>query len=119
VVASFAVASFAVASFAVANATNNPVLQTSTMDSAEYERRRAFIDTIKTMSRPEHMEIARILRKHGVTMSENRSGIFFDMAKLTTEVFEELLRFREFVLQNNQELDKRDVGLKAADMTTV
>ena len=89
------------------------------MDSAEYERRRTFIETIKTMTRPEHMEIARILRKYGVTMSENRSGIFFDIAKLSTEAFEELLRFREFVVQNNQELDKRGVGLKAADMTTV
>jgi hypothetical protein len=98
---------------------DNPAHQTSDMDPVEYERRRTFIEAIKTMSRPEHMEIARILRKYGVTMSENRSGMFFDMGKLSAQVFEELLRFREFVVQNNEELDKRDVGLKAADMTTV
>jgi hypothetical protein len=83
------------------------------MESAEYDRRRTFIETIKTMSRPEHIEIARILRKRGIAMSENRSGLFFDMTKLPQEVFEELLQFHEFVLQNNQELDKRDAGLKA------
>ena len=98
---------------------DNPAHQTSDMDSVEYERRRTFIEAIKTMTRPEHMEIARILRKHGVIISENRSGIFFDMAKLSTQTFEELLRFRDFVVQNNQELDRRDAGLKAADMTTV
>jgi hypothetical protein len=85
------------------------------MDPTEYERRRAFIETIKKMSRSEHIEIARILRKHEVTMSENRSGIFFDIGKLDQNVFEELLQFREFVLQNNKELDKRDAGLKACD----
>lgn len=85
------------------------------MDPVEYERRRTFIETIKGMSRSEHIEIARILRKHSVTMSENRSGIFFDIGKLSQTVFEELLQFRDFVLQNNQELDKRDTGLKAYD----
>jgi hypothetical protein len=86
------------------------------MEVAEYERRRAFIETIKSMTRSEHIEIARILRKHGVTMSENRSGMFFDMGKLNQEVFEALQQFHAFVLQNNQELDKRGTGLKAADM---
>jgi hypothetical protein len=85
------------------------------MDPVEYERRRVFIETIKKMSRSEHIEIARILRKHSVTMSENRSGLFFDIGKLEQDIFEELVQFREFVLQNNQELDKRDVGLKAGD----
>jgi hypothetical protein len=88
------------------------------MDTAEYDRRRAFIETIKGMSRSEHIEIARILRKHGITVSENRSGMFFDMTKLPQEVFNALLYFHEFVLQNNQELDRRDVGLKAVGTST-
>ena len=65
------------------------------------------------MSRSEFIEIARILRKNNVTVSENRSGIFFDMCKIPLEVFEELLVFRDFVKQNNTELEKRDVELKA------
>ena len=41
-------------------------------------------------------------------MSENRSGLFFDMAKLDRVVFDELVRFCEFVTRNTNELSKRD-----------
>ena len=82
------------------------------MEPSEYERRKAFFDEMKTMGRSEHIEIARILRKHNVSTSENRSGIFFDLGKLSPEVFEALLAFREFVQQNNRELEKRS-GSKA------
>lgn len=41
-------------------------------------------------------------------MSENRSGLFFDMTKIPGHVFEELLKFHEFVKKNSQELAKRD-----------
>jgi hypothetical protein len=78
------------------------------MDPVEYERRRTFCDLLKTMERSEHIEIARILRKHGVTFSENRSGLYFDMAKVSQTVFDEMLKFRDFVIQNNAELQKRD-----------
>lgn len=80
------------------------------MDTDEYERRKAFCETIKTMTRSEYIEIARILRKNKVTVSENRSGIFFDICKISTEVFEELLMFRDFVKQNNTELEKRSMA---------
>ena len=83
------------------------------MDTEEYERRKLFCESMKSMSRSEFIEIARILRKNNVTVSENRSGIFFDMCKIPLEVFEELLVFRDFVKQNNTELEKRDIELKA------
>lgn len=76
------------------------------MDPTEYENRRVFCEEIKTMERSEHIEIARILRKHNIQTSENRSGIFVDLCKLPQEVFDALLTFREFVQQNKQELDK-------------
>lgn len=79
----------------------------------EYQRRQEFCEVIKGMTRSECVEIARILRKHGVTLSENRSGLFFDLAKLSSEAFEEMLQFRTFVLQNNTELSKRETELKA------
>jgi len=77
------------------------------MDPVEYERRKAFCEEMKTMERSEYIEIARILRKYNIKTSENRSGVFFDMAKLPQEVFDALLVFREFVQKNNQELNKR------------
>lgn len=76
----------------------------------EYERRRTFCDLLKTMRRSEHIEIARILRKNGVPMSENRSGLFVDVARLDQAVFSEIVKFHQFVQQNNEELEKRDVS---------
>jgi len=83
------------------------------MEAAEYERRKAFCEELKTMSRSEFIEIARILRKHSIVVSENRSGIFCDVCKIPAEVVDELLVFRDFVKQNNTELDKRAVELNA------
>lgn len=83
------------------------------MDAAEYERRRAFVETMKGMTRPEFVEIARILKKHGVAVSENRSGMYFDMSLLSQAAFDELLQFHEFVLQNNRELEKRDASMQS------
>jgi hypothetical protein len=77
------------------------------MEPEEYERRREFCELMKTMGKSEYVEIARILRKYDISVSENRSGMFFDMAKLPLDVFEELLKFHDFVLKNNKELDKR------------
>lgn len=78
------------------------------MDQEEYRRRQEFCEVIKTFRRSEMIEIARILRKHNITLSENRSGMFFDMVQVPAPVFDELLKFHEFVQQNNVELSKRD-----------
>ena len=74
----------------------------------EYEHRRQFMESMKKMGRSEFIEIARILRRAGIAMSENRSGMFFDLAKIPQAVFDEFLKFHDFVEQNNKELGKRD-----------
>lgn len=78
------------------------------MDPAEYERRRQFMEAMKKMGRSEYIEIARILHRAGIPVSENRSGMFFDLAKVPQDVFDEFLKFHDFVEQNNKELGKRD-----------
>lgn len=83
-------------------------MSTTAISAADYEERRQFCTTMKSFTRPEFIEIARILRRAGVAMSENRSGLFFDMAKLDRTVFDELVRFRDFVAKNTSELAKRD-----------
>ncbi len=73
----------------------------------EFHRRNEFNEVLKTMSRSECIEIARILRKRNVPISENRGGLYFNLAEVPHDVFEELLQFREFVRKNAQELEKR------------
>jgi hypothetical protein len=82
------------------------------MDAVEYERRREFCSAMKTMSHSEFIEIARILRRNNIHLSENRSGFFFDMTRIPQEVFTELLQFRDFVARNNRELSARDEMLR-------
>lgn len=77
------------------------------LSADEYERRRLFCDVIRGLSRPEHIEVARILRKHKVAISENRSGIFFDMAKVSQDVFEDLQHFHSFIRQSESALSQR------------
>ena len=82
------------------------------MDATEYDRRREFCNSMKAMTHSEFIEIARILRRNNIHLSENRSGFFFDLCKIPQTVFDELLQFRDFVERNNRELDKRDEMLK-------
>jgi hypothetical protein len=73
----------------------------------DYERRRLFRDVLQGLEKAEQVEVARILRKHGVPMSENRSGMFFDLVKVDAEVLAELIQFTEFIAKNDQELARR------------
>ena len=70
------------------------------------------------MEKTEFVEIARILKKHSVPVSENRSGLFFDLATISQEIFDEILQFREFVSKNSKELEKRDKLLAAKGAAT-
>jgi len=78
------------------------------LSKEEYERRSVFCTAMKTMEKSEFVEIARILKKHNVAVSENRSGLFFDLATISQEIFDEIIKFKDFVNKNTRELEKRD-----------
>jgi len=75
---------------------------------AEYERRKDFLETLKTLSKAELVEIVRILQKFEVVYSENTNGIFFNVGMLDQEVFDALLKFLEFTQSNKQVLAARE-----------
>ena len=74
----------------------------------EYERRRDFLETLKSLSKAELVEIVRILQKFEVVYSENTNGIFFNVGMLDQEVFDALLKFMEFTQSNKQVLAARE-----------
>jgi hypothetical protein len=74
------------------------------MTPEEYAERAAFVDSMKSMGKSEFIEIARILRRFNVAISENRSGLFFDMREIPEDAFQALVDFRSFVSQNNEAL---------------
>lgn len=74
----------------------------------EYERRRFFLESLKTLTKAEHVEIARVLVKHKVSFSENSNGIFFNVGLLEQDVFDALLKFMEFTQFNRRDLAIRE-----------
>ena len=82
------------------------------LPAEEYERRRLFLDTLKGLTKPEYVEIVRILQKHGVLFSENANGIFFNIGLLEQPVFDALEKFMEFTQHNRRDLDARELEMK-------
>ncbi len=83
------------------------------LPSEEYERRRIFLESLKTLTKAEHVEIARILVKHKVSFSENSNGIFFNVGLLEQSVFEALLQFIDFTQFNRRDLAIREQMLSS------
>jgi len=61
----------------------------------EYELKKQMLEDIKTLSKEEHIELFRIIRKHSIEYSENSNGVFFDLSQCSSEVFDKLLQFME------------------------
>jgi len=78
----------------------------SDLSTEEYSRRAEYSEYMKTMDKNAYIEVARILKKHAVTVSENRSGMFFDLVTLPQAAFDDLVQFREFIAKNMKELEK-------------
>jgi len=73
----------------------------------DYEQRKEFCKDITTLSRPELEEIYRILRREGGDFSENSNGIFFNVAALNQDLFDELDKYLQFTQLNKQLIDDR------------
>ena len=78
------------------------------MDTAEYERRKIFLESLKKLHTSEYIDIVRILKQEKVEYSENTNGIFFDIAKLPQATFDTLDKFMIFVNMNRKCLAERE-----------
>ncbi len=83
------------------------------LEPAEYERRRIFLEQLKGLTKPEYIEIVRILQKHDVAFSENANGIFFNVGVLHQDVFDALVKFLEFTQSNRRDLAAREMEMSA------
>ena len=72
----------------------------------EYELKKQMLEDIKTLSKEEHIELFRIIKKYSIEYSENSNGVFFDLTQCSTEVFNKLLQFMELckTQRKNEEL---------------
>jgi hypothetical protein len=74
----------------------------------EFERRKKIFDSLKRMNRPEQEELYRILRRQGEELSENRSGIFFDVMHLRDDTVAKIEEWITFCSQNRTSFEDRE-----------
>lgn len=85
---------------------------------AEYERRKLFLEGLKTLTKAEHIEIVRILQKHEANFSENQNGVFFNVGLLSQEIFDALELFLSFTHSNRKNLAERESLISSLTCTT-
>ena len=78
-----------------------------TLQKEEYERRKLFLEELKTLSKEQYEDIFRILKRNNVEYSENSNGIFFDVLLLSDDIFKQLEQYIEFSkVQTKSEEDR-------------
>jgi len=74
----------------------------------EYNRRKQFLQEISSLTTAELIEIVRILRQHKFAYSENTNGVFFNVAAVPQELFEDLHTFIQFTKTNRSSIEDRN-----------
>lgn len=82
------------------------------ISTEEYEQRRKFLEELKSLTKQEHVKIFQILRDATAEFSENSNGIFFDVAKLSTETFQKLQTYMEFCRAVRKDQDAREAEME-------
>jgi hypothetical protein len=73
----------------------------------EIDKRGFFMDNLCKLVISEYEELFRILKSNGGEWSENCNGIFFDVNRLSEEIFEKIYSFLEYCLkQRHDEVER-------------
>jgi hypothetical protein len=80
----------------------------------EYEKKKQFLEDLKILNKTEQEEVYRILKITNALFSENSNGIFFDVSKLTNEVFDQIDKFLDFCKNNRKNFEYREQEEKKA-----
>jgi hypothetical protein len=71
--------------------------------ASSYEERKKLFEHIKVLVKPEQEEIFRIIRKTKENYTENSNGIFFDLATVSDDAFNQIKEYLNFCLKTRQE----------------
>jgi dsDNA-specific endonuclease/ATPase MutS2 len=83
-------------------------MTTPGLSQEDYERRKVFLENLKSLTKAEYIEIVRILQQHSIEFSENANGIFFNVTTLGQTVFDALELFIRFTQSNRANLANRE-----------
>ena len=74
----------------------------------EYDERRRFLEDLKGLTKTEHEKMYLILRESKADFSENSNGVFFDISKVSKEVFEALKGYMTYCQTVRKEQAERE-----------
>ena len=92
----------------MSGATTSSTNSITHLSDEEYDKRKKFLEDLKCLTISEYIEVARILQRHKFAYSENTNGIFFNVASLPQEVFDDLEKYMEFTQLNKKMMNDRD-----------
>jgi hypothetical protein len=78
------------------------------LTNEQYEERKVFLEELKRLVMVEQEEIFRILKKNKCEYSENSNGVFFDVSRVSNDVFQEMKSFLSFCQANRKNFEIRD-----------
>ena len=73
------------------------------LEMTSHEERKKVFEYMKVLVKPEQEEIFRIIRKTKDNYTENSNGIFFDLATISEEAFNQIKEYLNFCLKTRQE----------------
>jgi hypothetical protein len=85
------------------------------MSTNDFEQRKRLHEEIKRFNRTEQEELFRILKRENEEVSENRNGIFFDLAVIKESTLQKIKEWIQFCKKNSSEFEERE---KELDMLT-
>lgn len=80
----------------------------ASLTNQEYDERKRFLEELRQLVISEQEEIFRILKRGGCEYSENTNGVFFDVSRVPSEVFQEMKKFLVFCQANRKNFEERD-----------
>jgi hypothetical protein len=57
---------------------------------AEYDAKKKFLEDLKTLNKSDYEDMYRIIKVNSVEFTENSNGIFFDLTKINSTIFNQL-----------------------------
>ena len=72
-----------------------------------YDRRKKLAEDLKNLTKDQYEEIYRIIKRAGISYSENSNGVFFDLNIVDDAVAESLIHFMELVGMQQAEEKRR------------
>jgi hypothetical protein len=80
------------------------------------KQRKILLDRINTLSSTEHEEIYRIISTHGVCVSKNKNGVFFNLSTMDNNIVKQICLFVDYCVSNKEQLDEYDKKLNECKM---